>query len=80
MFPAPYNNLERKNKLNRLAIMKISNALSSWKTRLKNKIEAGESWEMISKKEPMLDEDEFNTFKTTCAFDDAKNGRSGVCK
>jgi hypothetical protein len=47
---------------------------------VKNKIEAGESWEMISKKELMLNEEEFNIFNTVCASDEAKNGSSGGSK
>lgn len=42
-FPSPYDNLERGNAVNKLAVMKISNALSSWKSRVKTKIAKGES-------------------------------------
>jgi hypothetical protein len=55
-----------------MAIAKMSNALSSWKSRVKNKIEKGESWEKIKKGEPMLDEAEFEIFKAGVASDEAK--------
>ncbi|KAK1602660.1 hypothetical protein QYE76_027180 [Lolium multiflorum] len=71
-FPAPYNNLERSNPVNKLAITKMSNALSSWKSRVKAKIDKGESFESIKKGEPMLDEAEFQIFKERLDSDDAK--------
>ena len=40
----------------------MSTALSSWKFRVKKKINKGDSWEKISSKEPTLDEDEFKIF------------------
>ncbi|KAK1611167.1 hypothetical protein QYE76_034840 [Lolium multiflorum] len=71
-FPAPYNNLERSNPVNKLAITKMSNALSSWKSRVKAKIDKGESFESIKKGEPMLDEAEFQIFKERLDSEDAK--------
>ncbi|KAM0917192.1 hypothetical protein ACQ4PT_009630 [Festuca glaucescens] len=71
-FPGDYNTLSTSNKVNRLAIMKMSNALSSWRSRVKNKIQKGESWEQIKKGEPMLDEAEFEIFKAEMASDEAK--------
>ncbi|KAK1678241.1 hypothetical protein QYE76_039089 [Lolium multiflorum] len=71
-FPAPYNNLERSNPVNKLAITKMSNALSSWKSRVKAKIDKGESFESIKKGEPMLDEAEFQIFKERLESEDAK--------
>ncbi|KAK1650198.1 hypothetical protein QYE76_068003 [Lolium multiflorum] len=71
-FPAPYNNLERSNPVNKLAITKMSNALSSWKSRVKAKIDKGESFESIKKLEPMLDEAEFQIFKERLDSEDAK--------
>ncbi|KAK1664272.1 hypothetical protein QYE76_052431 [Lolium multiflorum] len=62
-FPAKYNTMSKSKKVNRLAITKMSNALSSWRSRVKNKIEKGESWEKISRGEPILDEAEFEIFK-----------------
>ena len=49
-FPEPLN-----KKVDSLAITKMSTALSSWKSRVKKKIDKGDSWEKISAKEPMLD-------------------------
>jgi hypothetical protein len=71
-FPAPYNTLSTSNPVNKLAITKMSNALSSWKSRVKAKIDKGESWETIKKGEPMLDEAEFTIFKAQVESDDAK--------
>ena len=63
-FPEKFRNLEsNKNPVNKLALTKMSNALSSWKTRVKNSIDKGESWEIISRKNLMLDEEEFKIFK-----------------
>jgi hypothetical protein len=53
-----------------MAIAKMSNALSSWKSRVKIKIDKGESWESTKKGEVMLDEAEFQIFKAES--DDAK--------
>ena len=50
----------------------MSNALSSWKSRVKGKIGEGQSWETISLKEPMIDEEEFNTFKAGLASEEAR--------
>ncbi|KAK1643394.1 hypothetical protein QYE76_061199 [Lolium multiflorum] len=50
----------------------MSNALSSWKSRVKAKIDKGESFESIKKGEPMLDEAEFQIFKERLDSDDAK--------
>ncbi|KAM0927897.1 hypothetical protein ACQ4PT_002140 [Festuca glaucescens] len=71
-FLAEYNTLSTLNKVNRLAITKMSNALSSWRSRVKNKIEKGESWEKIKKGELMLDEAEFEKFNAEMASDEAK--------
>ena len=66
-FPEPFN-----KKVDSLAITKMSTALSSWKSRVKKKIDKGDSWEMIKAKEPMLDEEEFETFKLSIQSDEAK--------
>ena len=50
----------------------MSNALSSWKSRVKAKIAKGESWETISRHEPMIEEEEFNTFKAGLASEEAR--------
>ena len=71
-FPSPYDNLQRGNAVNKLAVTKMSNALSSWKSRVKTKIGKGQSWETISLNEPMIDEEEFNNFKAGLASEEAK--------
>jgi hypothetical protein len=77
-FPAEYNNMSKSSKVNRLAITKMANALSSWRSRVKNKIEKGESWEKIRRGEPMLDEAEFEKFKAEMLVTMPNHGRSGV--
>ena len=58
-FPQPLN-----KKVDSLAITKMSTALSSWRSRVKRKIAAGESWEKISSKEPTLKKEDFDQLKT----------------
>jgi hypothetical protein len=66
-FPELFDNKKLKgNKVNKLALTRMSTALSSWKSRVKKRILAGKSWEEIKKAEPMLDEDEFIKFKDAC--------------
>jgi hypothetical protein len=66
-FPEPFDNKKLKgNKAKKLALTRISTALSSWKSRVKKRILAGKSWEEIRKAEPMLDDDEFIKFKDAC--------------
>jgi hypothetical protein len=66
-FPEPFDNKKLKgNKVNKLALTRMSIALSSWKSRVKKRILAGKSWEEIKKAEPMLDKDEFIKFKDAC--------------
>ncbi|KAK1611605.1 hypothetical protein QYE76_035278 [Lolium multiflorum] len=66
-FPEPFN-----KKVDSLALTKMSTALSSWKNRLKRKIEAGESWERISSKDPSLSLEDFNAFKSYLESDAVK--------
>ena len=66
-FPEPFN-----KKVDSLALTKMSTALSSWKNRLKKKIDAGESWERISSKDPSLSLEDFNAFKSYLESDDVK--------
>jgi hypothetical protein len=66
-YPEPFDNKKLKgNKVNKLALTRMSTALSSWKSRVKKRILAGKSWEEIKKAELMLDEDEFIKFKDLC--------------
>ena len=66
-FPQPFN-----KKVDSLAIQKMSTALSSWKFRVKKKIDKGLSWEKIKAKEPMLDKEEFDQFKSFLDSEEAK--------
>ena len=66
-FPELFDNKKLKgNKVNKLALTRMSTALSGWKSRVKKRILEGKSWEEIKKAEPMLDEDEFIKFKDVC--------------
>ena len=64
-FPHSFN-----KKVDSLAIMKMSTALSSWKFRIK-KINKGQSWEEISAKDPTLDKEEFDIFKESLKTEEA---------
>ena len=72
-FPLPLN-----KKVDSLAITKMSTALSSWKFRVKKKINKGESWEEISAKEPMLDKEEFESFKLSLKSEEACRRKCGT--
>jgi hypothetical protein len=66
-FPEPFDNKKLKgNKVNKLALTRMSTSLSSWKSHVKKRILKGKSWEEIKKAEMMLDEDEFIKFKDAC--------------
>ena len=73
-FPDPYDNKNLKgNKGNKWALRRMSKALSSWKTRVKEAImEHGKSWEELKEKEPMIDEATYDLFNTRCESEDAK--------
>lgn len=67
MFPEPFN-----KKVDSLALTKMSTALSSWRNRLKRKIDHGESWEKISSKESSLSKEDFDEFKSSLETEEAK--------
>jgi hypothetical protein len=63
-FPTEYDNQNLKdNVVNQLALMKMSTALASWRTRVKKRIDKKESWEDIKKHEPLLEHDDYVLFK-----------------
>jgi hypothetical protein len=66
-FLEPFN-----KKVDSLAPTKMSTALSSWKTPLKNKIKKGKSWEQISSKDPSLSREDFEAFKSSLETNEAK--------
>jgi aspartate ammonia-lyase len=67
MLPQSFN-----KKVDSLALTKMSTALSSWKTQLKDKIKKGKSWEQISHKDPSLSREDFEAFKSSLETDEAK--------
>ncbi len=71
-FPKKYRNMNpgRKNAVNNAALSKMSKALSSWKSRVKQKILDGESFEQVNETDPMIDIDEFTTYKTKIETDE----------
>jgi hypothetical protein len=72
-FPDAYDNTSFSgNKVNQHAITKMSTALSSWKSRVKKKIEAGKTYEQIHATEPSISKDDFNEFKAWCDSEEAK--------
>ena len=54
------------------AIKTMSTALSSWRSRVKKKIEKGHSWEKVSKKEPYLSKKDFDDLKESLTTEEAK--------
>ena len=53
-----------------MAITKMNTALTSWRFRVKKKIQEGLSWEEISAKESYIDIEEFEAFKASLASDE----------
>jgi hypothetical protein len=72
-FPPEYENLNLKdNKVNQLALTKMSTALASWRTWVKKQIDKKESWEEIKKYEPLLEHDDYVLFKKELETDTFK--------
>ena len=59
-------------KVDNYAITKMSTALTSWRGRVKAKIEKGLSWAEISAKEPYIDIEEFEALKLSLASPEAE--------
>ena len=67
-FSAEFENTSLKgNKVNNAALMKMSKALSTWKSKVKRMIEKGESYDKIKEKNPSISEDDYNDFKINCS-------------
>ncbi len=67
-FPAEFANTSLKgNKVNNVALTKMSKALSTWKSNVKRMIEKGESYQKIKEKNPSITEDDYNDFKINCS-------------
>jgi hypothetical protein len=64
-----YNNDEYKgNPVNSNALKKMNKALGNWKARVKRLITDDKlSYPEFAKKEPLISEDDYNTFKARCA-------------
>jgi hypothetical protein len=72
-FPPEYENLNLKdNKVNQLALTKMSMALASWRTRVKKQIDTKESWKEIKKHVPLLEHDDYVLFKEELETDTFK--------
>jgi hypothetical protein len=62
-FPPPYDNQNlHTNIVNTQALIKFSKALSSWKTRLRNKVDKKMPWEQIQKYFPTVSLEDFKKF------------------
>jgi len=67
-FPTEFANTSLKgNKVNNVALTKMSKALSTWKSNVKRMIEKDESYEKIKQKNPSITEDDYNDFKINCS-------------
>jgi hypothetical protein len=66
-FSEPFN-----KKVDTLTLTKMSTTLSSWKSRVKRMIQAGDSWEKISSKEPTLSKEDFDAFKSSLDTEESK--------
>src|SRR3954471_20098843 len=51
---------DSKKVAEHMAITKMSTALSTWRTRVKKKIDGGKSWEEIGKKELYVTKEDFD--------------------
>ena len=63
---------DSKKRAESNAITTMSTALSSWRFRVKKKIDKGDSWEKISKKEPHLSKEDFDALKESFNTKEAK--------
>ena len=72
--PDNYNNTKvPRNIVNNVALNRMSNALSSWKTRVRKMLfKQGKSFEEILKKEPMITVDELREFKAMSESEEGK--------
>ena len=66
-FPAEFENTRlSRNKVNSAALMRMSTALSTWRSTVKAMIEKGYSYEKIKAKNPSINEDDYKEFKIKC--------------
>lgn len=54
------------NKVNSVALTKMSMALATWRGTVKRMIEKGDSYEKIKEKNPSISEDDYKKFKIKC--------------
>ena len=52
--------------MNSAALMKMSTALSTWRSVVKRMIDKGDSYEKIKAKNPSISEDDYKEFKIKC--------------
>ena len=66
-FPGDFANTRlSRNKVNSATLMKMSTALSTWKSAVKRMIDKGDSYEKIKAKYPLMSKDEYKEFKIKC--------------
>jgi len=55
----------KEKVVDNFAITRMNTMLSSWRSRVKKKIEKGQSWEEIRVKEPFIEKEDFDIFKAS---------------
>ncbi|XP_073355546.1 uncharacterized protein [Aegilops tauschii subsp. strangulata] len=66
-FPADFANTRLSgNKVNSVALTRMSTALSTWRSAVKRMIDKGDSYEKIKAKNPSISEDDYKEFKIKC--------------
>ena len=76
-FPKPYHDKNdlTTNMVNKKALSKFTQALNSWKGRLRRMIRDGQDYPEVSKKYPQITEEEWTTFKKTASLPEVEDAR-----
>ena len=76
MFPPPYNNEDLEtNLVNLKAMTKFSRALCAWKTRLRARVDKGNTFDDIHKEWPLIPQGDWVIFKKDMELDAIKEKR-----
>src|SRR3954467_5050985 len=66
-FPAEFENTRLSgNKVNNVALTKMSTTLSTWRSAVKRMIDKGDSYDKIKAKYPLMSKDDYKEFKIKC--------------
>ena len=76
-FPKPYHDKNdlTTNMVNKKALSKFTQALNSWKGRLRRMIREGKDYPEVSMKYPQITEEEWTTFKKTASLPEVEEAR-----